>query len=245
MKRLLLLIVALLCFTSTAFARMDDPPLRVAGALVTVKQDDALVWNVRWVIAHEDMGKDSAVITFAAPLPKGETMIPRDGVTPVMDDGHIVGVRVDKWGNDRMVQATFVQPGYTAHGPLGVPFADGTAIQILDSDMGAGARLEMDRNRLTERRVAQAAREEAVRLTGYQPQPSDTAYYLRGSDVRAANGLRGAVVTIGERTARMSMIAAVAFAAMVAALFFAWRSIRRAAASERADAVLAEEIGRL
>ena len=141
-----------------------------------------------------------------------------------------------------MVTASFVQPHPLAHSPLGAPLADGSAIQIVDADLGAGARLEIDRDRLLERRVAQAARDEAVRLTGYRPQPSDTALYLRGDDVRAARGLRGSIVTIGERTARMSMIAAGVFAAFVLALVAGLRKVRKRAEEERADAVLAERI---
>jgi hypothetical protein len=81
-----------------------------------------------------------------------------------------------------------------------------------------------------------------VRLTGYAPQPSDTAVYLRGDDVRAARGLRGSIVTVGERAGRMSMIAAGVFVTLVVSLVFGWRKIKKQAAAERADAVLAEQI---
>jgi hypothetical protein len=140
------------------------------------------------------------------------------------------------------VTATFLQPHFAAHAPLGVPLADGSSIQIVDADLGAGARIEIDRDRLLERRVAQAARDEAVRLTGYRPEPSDTAFYLRGDDVRAARGLRGSIVTVGERASRMSMIAAGVFMTLVVGLVLGWRRVKKQAETERADAVLAERI---
>lgn len=231
----------------TAFAAPEPRELRVAGALVRVHQDEALVWNARWVLAPEEVEDDvNGVIRFAAPLPAGEMLLPRADVSAVVEDGHIVGVRIDrKRGDSRVIEATFVQPGHVAHGPLGVPFVDGAAIQILETDLGAGARLEIDRDRALDRRVAHAARDEACRLTAYEPQPTDSALYLRGADVHAARGLRGSVVTIGERTARMSAIAAVVFAAIVTALFVTWRRVRKAAAVERADAVLAQELDAL
>lgn len=247
MKRVLAFVmvaIATMLVVVTAFAEPEERELRAAGALVRVRQDEALVWNVRWVLAAEELEDDEqGVIRFAVPLPPGETLLARPDVTAVIEDGHIVGVRVDKKrGDGRMVEATFVQPGHVAHGVLGVPFADGAAIQIVDADLGGGARLEIDRDRALDRRVGHAAREEACRLTSYAPQPSDTALYLRGTDVRTARGLHGSVVTIGERTARMSAIAAVVFIAIVGSLFVGWRRVRRAAAVERADAVLAQEI---
>jgi hypothetical protein len=234
-------LVATMGFANVASAR----DLRVAGALVTAKQDEAIVWDTRWVLAPDELEQERVVgdIRFAAPLPEDETMHFDWAAKPIVEDGHIVGVHVDRSRDEgRTVKATFVQKGHLPHGDLGVPFADGSAIQILDLDLGAGARIELDRNRMLERRVAQAARDEAVRLTDYEPQPSDTAIYLRGDDVRAARGLRGSLVTIGERTARMSMIAAGVFAAVVAALVLGWRKVKKAAEAERADAVLAERI---
>ena len=234
-------LVATMGIANVASAR----DLRVAGALVTAKQDDALVWNAEWVLAPDELDVDtvSGDIRFAVPLPEGETMLPSSSVTPILEGGHIAGVHVDRSkAEGRMVTAVFVQPQPPAHAPLGVPFADGSAIQIVDADLGAGARIELDRDRLLERRVAQAARDEAVRLTGYRPRPSDTAYYLRGDDVRAARGVRGSIVTIGERAARMSMIAAGVFLTIVAGLVLGWRKVKKEAARERADAVLAEQI---
>lgn len=237
----LLTVLATMGFADIASAR----DLRVAGSLVTAKQDDALVWNAQWALAPDELDVEPVAgdIRFAAPLPEGETMLPSVGVMPIVEGGHIVGVHVDRSNREgRTVTASFVQPHPSPHGTLGVPFADGSAIQIVDADLGAGARLEIDRDRLLERRVAQAARDEAVRLTGYRPQPSDTALYLRGDDVRAARGLRGSIVTIGERTARMSMIAAGVFAGIVLALVAGLRKVRKRAEEERADAVLAERI---
>lgn len=237
----LLALVATLGFADLAEAR----DLRVAGSLVRAKQADALVWNTRWVLAADELDEERVAgdIRFAAPLPSTETMPVHPGVVPIVEDGHVVGVSVDRSKDDgRTIDATFVQKVPEAHGPLGVPFAEGSAIQILDTDLGAGARIELDRDRALERRVAHAAREEAVRLTGYTPQPSDTALYLRGDDVRAAKGLRGSIVTIGERTARMSAIAAGVFAILVVALVAGWRKLRKQAAAEHADAVLAERI---
>jgi hypothetical protein len=234
-------LVATMGFASVASAR----DLRVAGGLVTAKQDDGLVWNAQWILTPDelDVQQVSGDIRFAAPLPENEQMLPSIGVAPLVEGRHIVGVHIDRPSEQgRAVTASFVQPQGIAHSPLGVPFADGSAIQIVDTDLGAGARIEIDRDRLLERRVAQAARDEAVRLTGYRPQPSDTALYLRGDDVRAARGLKGSIVTIGERTARMSAIAVGVFGVLVAALVFGWRKVKKQAEEERADAVLAERI---
>lgn len=219
--------------------------LRVAGALVTAKEDEALVWDTRWVLAPDELEAERVVgdIRFAAPLPEGETMRLDPGADPIVEGGHIVGVHVDRSRDEgRTVRATFVQKGHGAHDPLGVPFAEGSATQILDLDLGAGARIELDRDRALDRRVAQAARDEAVRLTSYAPQPSDTAVYLRGDDVKAARGLHGSIVTVGERAARMSMIAAGVFITLVVGLVLGLRRVKKQAASERADAVLAEQI---
>lgn len=234
-------LVATMGFANAASAR----DLRVAGALVTAREDDALVWNASWVLTPDELeaSEVSGDIRFAVPLPEGETMLPAASVTPITEGGHIVGVHVDRPKEQgRMVNATFLQPQPGAHSLLGVPFADGSAIQIVDADLGAGARIEIDRNRLLERRVAQAARDEAVRLTSYAPQPSDTAVYLRGDDVKAARGLHGSIVTVGERAARMSMIAAGVFITLVVGLVLGLRRVKKQAASERADAVLAEQI---
>lgn len=234
-------LVATMGFADAASAR----DLRVAGALVTAKQDDALVWDTRWVLAPDELEQDRVVgdIRFAAPLPHDETMHVDLGVSPIIDGGHIVGVHVDRSRDEgRTVKATFVQKAPAAHAALGVPFAEGGATQILDLDLGAGARIELDRDRALDRRVAQAARDEAVRLTGYAPQPSDTAIYLRGDDVKAARGLRGSIVTVGERAGRMSMIAGGVFLTLVVGLVLGWRKVKKQAATERADAVLAEQI---
>lgn len=234
-------LVATMGFANVASAR----DLRVAGALVTAKQDEALVWDTRWVLAPDELEAERVVgdIRFAAALPEGETMRLDSGTNPILEDGHIVGVHVDRSRDEgRTVRATFVQRGHAAHVALGVPLAEGSAIQILDLDLGAGARIEIDRDRALERRVAQAARDEAVRLTAYAPQPSDTAVYLRGDDVKAARGLRGSIVTVGERAARMSMIAAGVFLTIVVGLVLGLRKVKKQAAAERADAVLAEQI---
>jgi hypothetical protein len=240
-------VIATMLVVVTAFAEPGERELRVAGALVRVHQDEALVWNARWVLAAEEAEGDAeGVIRFAVPLPAGETLVARPDLVAVVEDGHIAGVRVDKRREgDRIVEATFVQPGHVAHGPLGVPLADGAAIQIVEADLGGGSRLEVDRDRALDRRVAHAAREEACRLTSYEPEASDTALYLRGADVRAARGLRGSIVTIGERSARMSAIAAAVFATIVGVLVVGWRRVRKASALERADAVLAHEIDTL
>jgi hypothetical protein len=236
-----LALVATMGFTNVASAR----DLRVTGSLVTARQDEALVWESRWVLAPDELEQNRVVgdIRFAVPLPEDVTMRVAADARPIVEDGHIAGVHVDRSRDDgRTVEATFVQKGHLPHGDLGVPFADGSAIQILDLDLGAGARIEIDRDRALDRRVGQAARDEAVRLTGYQPQPSDTALYLRGDDVRAAHGIRGSVVTVGERAARMSIIAAGVFVSIVVALVMGWRKVKKQAEAERADAVLAERI---
>ena len=238
---------SLAMLVGTAHAEPEQD-LRVAGARVIVKEDEALVWSTRFILARDatDGERSLGLVRLAVPLPEGETLSPRDGVTPVVEGGRIVALRIESRAVDgRIIDATFVQPGHVAHGPLGVPLADGLAVQIVETDMGGGSRLEIDRDRGLDRRVAQAARDEAVRLTAFTPQPSDTAVYLRGADVRAVGGLRGSVVTVGERAARMSIAVSVVFAAAIGALVVAWRRLRKSAAAERADAMLAAEIERL
>lgn len=131
-------LVATMGFTDAAGPR----DLRVAGALVTAKLDDALVWNARWVLAHEelDVERVSGDIRFAAPLPEGETMLPAPFVTPIEKGGHIVGVHVDgSSAESRMVTASSVQPNIPAHSVHGGPFAEGTSLQIFDAGKRADA----------------------------------------------------------------------------------------------------------
>ena len=68
-------------FVNVASAR----DLRIAGALVTAKQDEALVWDTRWVLAPDELISERVVgdIRFALPLPEGETMRLDAGATPV------------------------------------------------------------------------------------------------------------------------------------------------------------------
>lgn len=257
-------LLVLVAMAASAHASTPEPPpgpreARVAGALFTpTRQEDGLEWRARWVVtpeaAEEIMGGATRAIRFAVPLSDAETVEKTWGVAPFTEAGQVVGVHVDRAGLDGRLVTVIVHQRVPHDGRLGVrvgaPVAAGNALQIIDGDLGAGTRLEVETGRFLERRVgylappgvSHGAREEARRLTGYEARVSGAAIYVRGDDVAAGRGLVGTVETPRGRGHRGAVGIAVAFGAIVLALFAAMRRLRHAAAVERADAILAAEL---
>jgi hypothetical protein len=246
---------------SSSRARAQTDVAHVASALYTpVREGDQVVWKARWVLDVYDASAIASgrtlVIHFAAPLPEGETMDHADGIEPITTDKRLVGVRVDARGlSDRSVLATLRQPVAKSDMtgiPLGAPIATGTAAQIVDGDLGGGARLEVTGARGIERHVGytapaeigHAAREEARRLTGYAPRVTGAPLYVRGEDVRNQGTLSADVATSAERKSHGRVAVGLGFAMAVGALIVAMKKLSRRASVERADAVLAAEIDR-
>ena len=235
--------------------------LRIAGALFTpTRVDDGIEWHAHWVLTPESAadldGKATRKLRFALPLEDGESLDPTFGVTPMQEGDHVVGVHVDRAALDgRTVSAVFHQRVALRRADLhlGAPVAAGTALQIVDGDLGAGTRFEIETGQTLERSVGfvavpgvgHAAREEARRLTGYGARVTGAALYVRGEDVKAANGITAAVVTPRARGRNGSIAMAIVFASVVAVMIAAAKKLRNAAGVERADALLAAEVDAL
>jgi hypothetical protein len=268
--RLVLVVALLLAFVATAgrahAAPVSSAPVaspvpeaRVAGGLFTpTRTDGGIAWSAHWVLTLESSAElesyASRLIRFASALDEGQTVEPTFGVVPFVEDGRVVGVVVDRSAADgRTVSGVVYQrlahDGRSA-GHLGAPVAAGASLQIVDMDLGAGTRFEVETGRILERHVGfvappgigHAPREEARRLTGYEARVNGAALYVRGDDVRAANGLSATVVTPSSRAHGTTLAIGLVFAAMVGALLVAMRRLRHAASVERADAMLAAEV---
>jgi hypothetical protein len=258
----LLVLVGLVGSAHASPAQYSASPydIRLAGALFTpTRTDDGLTWHARYVMtpdsAMEIDGGAVRALRFALPLAEGDTVETSFGIAPLVENGRVVGILVDRSGVDgRLVNAVVHQHG--AHDGtlrLGAPVGAGTALQIVDGDLGAGTRLEVEAGRLFERGVghvqplgtSHAAREEARRLTGYAARVTGAPLYVRGDDVVAANGLTATMVTPRARGHRGMIAVGLVFAAIVVALLAALRKLRHAASVERADALLAAEVDAL
>jgi hypothetical protein len=249
-------------------ARAADSVAHVAAALYVPKVTaEGVEWDARWVLAAADAAAvhddDTLVIRFARPLPEGETLwletsapalerIPT--IRGVYENGRMVAVRVPgSLVDGRSVHATLVQrplPKSTTW-LVGAPIGEGTAAQIIDGSLGASSRLELDDGRFeshvghqTSRRLSHAAREEARRLTGYDTRLSGAAIFVSGEDLRSGD-LVARVVSPRERARHGYLALLGVFGAIVAALVWMLRRLRHAASVERADALLAAEIGRI
>jgi hypothetical protein len=232
-------------------ARAED--LRVAGGLFSATlRDEELAWRSRWVLAHDQAAFfDGGDIRLANASPEGARLESAPGLTPILEGGRVVGVRVDRRALEgRTIAATFVQPvPFDAEFPLAAPIAAGTATQIVCGDLGGGARIEVRGGPRLEKHVGYVAppgvghpaREEARRLTGYTSRLRGQPIYVRGDDVRAERGLRATLVTTRDRTRGTYAALGFAFAAFVAGLALAAKRLRHAASVERADAILAAE----
>lgn len=260
----LLVVVGLVALGGSAHAAPSPSPspseARVAGGLFTPSRaDDGIVWRALWVVTPESASEISAgspqIIRFASPLTSGESLEPGSKVTPVIEEGAVVGVMVAPDALDGRSVTAVVKQRVSLDGTVryGAPVAVGTALQIIDGDLGAGTRFEVETNRFLERGVghvgppgtSHAAREEARRLTGYTARVTGAAVYVRGDDVTAAGGVRATVVTARSRGHLGSIAVAVLFAVAVVGLVAAVRRLRHAASVERADALLASELDAL
>ena len=263
---LFVVILVLVALAGSAHAAPLEPAdarpadARLAGALFTpTRTNDGIDWNAHWVLtpdaAAELDGGARRVVRFALPLADGETIEPTWGVVPLIEGGYTVGVVVDRSGLDNRTVRAVVHQRARRDGTirLDAPVGAGNTLQIIDGDLGAGTRLEVDTGRLLERAVghvappgtSHAAREEARRLTGYDARVTGAPLYVRGDDVKAANGFTATIVTARARGHRSVMALGVLFAALVGALLFAMRKLRHAASVERADALLAAEVDAL
>ena len=264
--RAFLVVLATFALSTTAYGApavsAAAPGLHVASALFTpTRSNEGIVWRAQWVLTPDSVaeidGGATRLLRFALPLAGGETIEPALGLVPVLEEGHIVGVLVDRAALDgRTVRAAVQQRdsiGADAHVRLGAPVAAGTALQIIDGDLGTGTRFEIDPAGGLERRVGHvatpnvghAAREEARRLTGYDSRLTGAALYVRGDDMKAANGVTATIVTPRGRGRHGALAIALAFAALVGGLFIAVRQLRHKADVERADALLAAELDAL
>jgi hypothetical protein len=238
------------------------PPVdaRLASALFTpTRTNDGLDWSAHWVLtpdaAAEIDGGARRIVRFALPLADGAALEPTFGVVPLLEGGHVTGVVVDRAGLDgRTVRAVFHQRApQDGTIRLDAPVAAGSTLQIIDGDLGAGTRLEVETGRGLERAVghvappgtSHAARDEARRLTGYDARVTGAPIYVRGDDVKASNGLRASVITARARGHRGWVAMGVLFVGLVGALLLAMRRLRHAASVERADALLAADLDAL
>lgn len=263
-----LFFVVVIALVAVAAGAHAEPPVpqqetTVAAALFTpTRVDDGLEWRARWVLtpeAAQDLADGSSrVVRFAVPLGPGETLEKTWGVAPVLEEGKVVGVTLDRAGmsDGRTVTATLRQSVARERAGLvhlAAPVAVGSALQIVDADLGGGTRLELGAGRRLEKRVgfmappgaSHAAREEARRLTGYEDHLSGAAIYVRGDDVKAMGGLDATLETPGARGRGGVIGIAVAFGAIVLALLAAVRKLRHSASVERSDAILAAELDAL
>lgn len=236
------------------------PDVRLASALFTpTRADDGFTWHARYVMTPEsaaEIDEGSALaLRFAVPLSEGDAVETSFGIDPLVEDGRVTGILVDRAGVDgRLVNAVVHQ--HSVHEGtlrLGAPVGAGSALQIVDGDLGAGTRFELETGRLFERGVghvqppgtSHAAREEARRLTGYQARVTGAPLYVRGDDVVAAHGLTATMVTPRARGRRGMIALGLVFAAIVVVLLTALRKLRHSASVERADALLAAEVDAL
>jgi hypothetical protein len=255
-----LLVLVGLLGTAHAAPLAPSGDAHVAGALFTPSRtDDGVVWHARWVLtpesANEIAAGGSLVLRFAVPLADGESVEPSPGVAALVEGGHVTGVIVDRAASAGRTMSAVVRHRTSLSGArrYGAPVAAGSALQIVDGDLGEGTRFEVETGRYLEKGVghvappgtSHAAREEARRLTGYTARVTGAAVYVRGEDVRAQGGLTAAVITPRARNHGGAIAMAVVFAAIVVALGAAVRKLRHAASVERADALLASELDAL
>ena len=264
-----LFFVVLIAMVALAASAHADPPPQpaqaatVAAALYTpTRVDDGIEWHVRWVLTPEaanDLSQGAArTVRFAVPLGPDEQLEKIWGVTPMLENGAVVGVVLDRAGltDGRVIAATLQQRLAREHVHavhLAAPVAVGSALQIVDADLGGGTRFDLDPSRVLEKRVgfmappgaSPAARAEARRLTGYAEHLSGAAIYVRGDDVKALGGLVATLESPRARARGGEIGIAVAFGIVLVGLGLAVRKLRHAASVERADAILAAEVDAL
>ena len=223
-----------------------DTEISLASALLTVSRTaDGLRWDARYLVSGTFEG---GALTFAVPLLPCERLVPAPGVTPLGGE-RITGLCIAADAlRDHALTVAFVQPGA---GPiLGAPVAAGSTVQVIDGPSSSDARLEIDAVHGLEhhvgfvapRTVGHSAREEARRWTGTDPHLTKNPAFVRGIDVQASGGLSGRLVGPTAHARGNALAIFLVFLAVVGALAYAARRLRRAASIERADALLAAEI---
>jgi hypothetical protein len=240
-------------------AACANPAPIVGGIYVARRAEEGIAWDARFVLdVDASFEFQGGRVTFAVPLPVGETLRAEPGLTPVMEpsaDGpRISGLCVEPSAvHGRAIHAFFTQSTeLRADRPtrLGAPIVAGTAVQIVDAPVGNEIRLEATRGAglephvgfLAGHGIGHDAREEARRLTDTPLLVGHTSIYVRGDDLKTAGPLEGPLVGTRAKSKGSIAGAALAFLGVVAALVLGARRLKRAATVERADAVLASEI---
>jgi hypothetical protein len=236
-------------------AACANPAAIVGGISVARRTEEGIGWDARFVLdVDASMDFRGGRVTFALPLPIGETMRDETGVQPIIEGDRITGLCVEPAGvHARTIHAFFTQKATLRSDratTLGAPIVAGTAVQIVDATVGDELRLEAIRGGgleahvgfLAARGIGHDAREDARRLTDTPLLVGHTSIYVRGDDLRSAGPLEGPLVGTRAKSKGSIVGAAFAFVAAVAALLLGARRLKRAATVERADAMLASEI---
>lgn len=237
-----------------AAACLNPAPI-VGGISVARRTEEGIGWDARFVL-DVDASRDfrGGRVTFAAPLPIGETMRAEPGVEALVEGERITALCVAPEAvHGRTIHAFFTQSTTLRADrstTLGAPIVAGTAVQIVDAPVGDDIRLEATRGGgleahvgfLAARGIGHDAREEARRLTETPLLVGHTSIYVRGDDLKTAGPLAGPLVGTRAKSRGSIAGAALAFLGVVAALLFGARRLKRAATVERADALLASEI---
>ena len=236
-------------------AACANPAPIVGGISVARRSEEGIGWDARFVLdVDASMDFRGGRVTFAVPLPIGETMREAPGLHSIVEADRITGFCVEPSAvQGRTIHVFFTQSAVLRSDratTLGAPVVAGTAVQIVDAPVGDEIRLEAVRGGgveahvgfLAARGIGHDAREEARRLTDTPLFVGHTSIYVRGNDLETSGALAGPLV--GSRAKSKGSIAgtALAFVAAVAALLFGARRLKRAASVERADALLAAEI---
>ncbi len=262
-------VVAFLVLVATALRADAEstsaPDARIASALFTpTRVEDGIEWRVHWILtpdAAEDVARGNVrTLRFALPLTADEWIEPSFGIAPLQESGEggrVIGALIDRASLDgRQVSAVVHQRIGRPDAPrfhVGAPIAAGSAVQIIDGDLGSSTRLAIDTGRIFERRVGylsaagvgQGPREDAQRLTGYVQRVNGAAIYLRGDDVKAMSGLSASLEGPRARGHQVAVATALVFGGLVVVMVVALRRVRHAASVERADALLAAEVDAL
>jgi hypothetical protein len=236
-------------------AACASPAPIVGGISVARRTEEGIGWDARFVLdVDASMDFRGGRVTFAVPLPIGETMREEPGLHPIVEADRIAALCVEPSAvRGRDIHAFFTQTTQLRSDratPIGAPIVAGIAVQIIDAPVGDDIRLEAVRGGgleahvgfLAARGIGHDAREEARRLTDLPLLVGHTSIYVRGEDLKTAGALEGPLVGTRAKSRGSIAGAALAFVATVAALLFGARRLKRAASVERADALLASEI---
>mgnify|MGYP001555714483 CR=1 FL=1 len=240
-------------------AACANPEPIVSGISVAQRTEEGIGWDARFILdVDASFDFKGGLVTFAMPLPVGETMRLEPGVTAMTEHtpegDRITALCVEPMAvHFRTIHAFFTQTTELRSDRatrLGAPVVAGTAVQIIDGPVGNEIRLEAVRGAglqphvgfLAAHGINHDAREEARRLTGTPLTVGHTSIYVRGDDLKTSGALEGPLVGTRAKSKGSIAGAALAFLGVVAALVFGARRLKRAATVERADAMLASEI---